>query len=98
MKTLLGIGILTLSLGIAGTASAGKYDEINMRQHVDNESMNKVADARLRGMLAGQNTGKGRGTGRRDCITQIGNQNANQSLIGSEQDVIVIGDVINVCQ
>jgi len=92
------ISMLTLLLVIANSANASKYDEINPRQHVDNESMNKVAAARLQGMLAGKNAGQDPVAGDRDCSTKIGNQNASQSLIGSEQNVIVIGDVINVCQ
>lgn len=98
MKTAFGISILVIGMGFSALASAGKYDEINVRKHVDNQSQNKVLEARLRGMLGGGAQGKGPATGDRDCITQIGNQNADQSLIGSSQDVIIVGDVINVCQ
>lgn len=98
MKTQFHIALLIIGVSASGLAQAGKYDEINMRTHVDNASMNKIAGARLQGMLVGSDRSSSPNTGKRDCVTQIGNQNSNQSLIGSQQDVIVIGDVINFCQ
>jgi len=98
MKAKLSIALIVVGLSVSGLASASKYSEINVRTHVDNASLNKIAGARLQGMLAGSDRSPGPSTGSRDCVTQIGNQDANQSLIGSQQDVIVIGDIINFCQ
>ncbi len=99
MKTQLTIALAVIGLSMSVNASASKYSDINQRTHIDNSSMNKISGARLRGMLVGSDRKKrSPGTGDQDCVTQIGNQGSNQSLIGNQQDIIIVGDVINFCQ
>jgi len=80
---------------------ADNPETMNERQHIDNRIRNKIANARLRGMMAGIqaraeiNDGIGEES---DCVTQIGNYSLDSGSRPSEQDIIILGDVINVCR
>lgn len=69
---------------------------------MDNQIRNKIANARLRGMLAGAGAKNqvdtvinGEGS---KCVTQIGNLDLDSGSRPNNQDIIILGDVINVCQ
>lgn len=100
IKQLTAIVILSSIGFLASSANAGTGTELNVRQNIGNQSMNKVASARLRGMFAEGPTETVKSTkefGKRGCVTSIGNQQSGSSLMGQPRDVLITGDVTNVC-
>lgn len=98
MKHTILTSLVILTLLGASEASAIKPNEMNLRQTIDNGSMNKVAAARLRGMLAGEHAQQQVNQNGNDCQTQIGSIEDDGSLLGGKQDIIIIGDIINFCR
>lgn len=91
-------GLFTMA--VVAPESVDASQQLNVRQNIGNSSMNKIASARLQGMFAGKTEKTVKSTkefGRRGCTTSIGNQQAGSSLIGQPRDVIISGDVTNVC-
>ncbi len=95
MKHSILTSLVIVALLGASQASAVKPKEMNLRQTIDNGSMNKVSAARLRGMLAGEHAQQQMNQTGNDCQTQIGSLEDDGSLLGDKQDIIIIGDIIN---
>ena len=90
-----------LGTGAAAPVAAAEPVELNVRHGIDNASRNRIASARLRAMLADERAGGGiPGIGSRDagdCSTHVGNDESDSPL-DQGAPVIVVGDIINVCQ
>ena len=93
------ITVCMVSLNLSAAIASDK-SEMNARQTIDNASMNKIVGARLRGMLAGETAKRGIGeAGAPDsgCNTSIGSSDSSSPLDGGVQEIIIIGDIINIC-
>jgi len=101
MKSKLAIFTICWSFTCWSSVVASENSEMNIRQTIDNASMNKIVGARLRGLLAGETAQRGVaevGTPEGDCSTNIGNTVAGSPLTGGVQDIIIVGDIISFCQ
>jgi len=101
MKSTITIVTICLSVFYWNKVAASEHTEMNIRQTIDNSSMNKIVGARLRGLLAGETAQRGvseAGASESDCSTNIGNTVGQTPLTGSVQDIIIVGDIINFCQ
>ena len=92
------VAFVLLPWFVAGQpAYAEKPEEMNLRQHINNRINNKISDARLRGMLAGDKARAGVvESGDSNCVLQIGNYSPGSN--SNQQDTIILGDVINLCK
>ena len=110
MKASLATAALALMLAAAALAvvlvpapaHAATPVELNVRQDIDNASRNRVASARLQAMLADNGIERGAvdsigGTSANDCTTQIGNTQGGGSLLDPSPEIIIVGDITNVC-
>lgn len=91
------VGMMALSA--SSTVLSGSQ-EINVRQNIGNGSMNKIAGARLQGMFADapkETVESTKEFGRNGCVTSIGSQQSGSSLLDQPQDVVINGDITNVC-
>lgn len=94
------ITVCTVSLNLSA-AIASDRSEMNIRQTIDNPSMNKILGARLRGMLAGEAAKRGigeAGVSDSSCNTSIGSSDSSSPLDDGVTEIIIIGDIINICQ
>ncbi len=82
------------------SGNMAQAQEINVRQSIGNQNLNKISGARLSGMFADapkQTVKSDKEFGRRGCVTSIGNQTSGTSILDNPQDVNILGDVTNVC-
>jgi len=104
MKTInyLSAAMIALATTVGSPVYAEKPEEMNLRQHMDPRLRNKLSNARLKGMLAGEKA-KSQiaesfpGDQDTKCSTQIGNLALGNSGQSNSQDIIILGDVINYC-
>lgn len=92
------IGLISLTPYVA--VHAGNGFELNVRQNIGNSSMNKISSARLQGMFAQKpekTVESNKEFGRRGCVTSIASQQDGSNLMGAPTDVIITGDITNVC-
>ena len=84
--------------------------QINNPKHIPNNLANKVTNVRLKGLVLEaevqadieeqlrdfgvNNLGQQRG----ECSVEIGNTQALSSLTNVDRDVVIVGDIINVCR
>ena len=101
------IQILILSAGfLLGTQSMA--GDINQPIHLPNKSVNKINQVRLQGLITEKETRLSvddelNATGLNQieqfgCNLNIGNTVSGSSLLSGDRDVIITGDVINVCE
>jgi hypothetical protein len=93
------LAAVCLICGVLGAASANAT-ELNIRQNISNGSMNKVASARLQGIFASApktQVEENRQFGRRGCVTEVGSRSSGSSLLGQPKDIVINGDITNVC-
>ena len=100
MKPLMMIFAVCLTTLNLGSAAASDRSEMNVRESLNNSSKNKIISARLIGLVGGKTdlTKIGAiGQSENTCNTTIGNTDGGSSLTGETRDIIVVGDVINIC-
>lgn len=98
--------ILAVSTSLLAVASLA--GDINQPKHLSNESMNKINQVRLYGLVAGGaykdkiedelKDSDFDNFGQSGCDVSIGNSRQPNSLSFGERDVIITGDVINYCK
>jgi len=99
------IFILGICVIYSSPSFAEKPEEMNLRSHMDPKIRNKISNARLRGMLARERVeteyqdviGNGKGGKDSPCSTNIGNHSLNNIGSPTRQDIIILGDIINLC-
>ena len=82
--------------------------DINSPVHLPNKAVNKINQVRLKGLVTDDETRAQVGEElnrigldrfeQNGCNLNIGNTTSANSLLSGDRDVIVTGDVINVCQ
>ena len=105
MKTQIQILLFGTSLLVGSYCLAA---DINRPIHLPNESVNKINQVRLQGLIAEKENEanvndelNAAGLNRIQqfgCNLNIGNTVSGSSLLSGERDVIIAGDVINVCE
>jgi len=93
--------LATCALIVLSSSAMAGPSEMNVRSGIGNVNMNKVTDARLEGLLEeleSQPELGQLGTPENGCNTIIGHQGKGGLAAGVDQDVIILGDVINLCQ
>lgn len=96
----LSAGFLFSTLSMAG--------DINQPIHLPNKSVNKINQVRLQGLITEKETrltvdeqldaANLNQIEQFGCNLNIGNTVSGSSLLSGERDVIITGDVINVCK
>ena len=87
-------------LGFTPASQAGDGIQLNVRQNIGNSSMNKISSARLQGIFSEKpkkTVESNKQFGRRGCVTSIASQQSGTSLMDRPRDVVINGDITNVC-
>lgn len=105
MKTQILICLFSAALLLSMQCQAG---DINQPIHLPNKSVNKINQVRLQGLITEKEVGlrvddELNATGLNQleqfgCNLNIGNSVSGSSILSGERDVIITGDVINICE
>lgn len=105
MKTQIQALLISASFLLSTQCLSG---DINQPIHLPNKSVNKINQVRLQGLITEKEVGlqvddELNATGLNQieqygCNLNIGNSISGSSILSGERDVIIAGDVINVCE